>query len=296
MNWQDLVIAVVGGDEREQEISRLAARTGASVRSFGIPEPDMPIDGVTPAASLDAALDGATHLLLPIPGMSMDGAIFAPAAAGPIRIGARQLASMREPRQVILGTADDGLRAAAATSGATLHEYEQDQELMLLRTPAIVEGAIRAAVEATRFTIDANRAVVVGFGNISARLAVTLAALGAHVTVVARSPVQRAAARAAHLDAAPLDQLDTVAEDAPMLFSAVPASVVGEATLARLAPRALVMDLAAPPGGVDLDAARRLGHSAVWARGLGRRAPVTVGASQWGGIRRTIERTRGGAR
>ncbi|WP_432994200.1 dipicolinate synthase subunit DpsA [Dactylosporangium sp. CA-233914] len=296
MNWQDLVIAVVGGDEREQEISRLAARTGATVRTFGIPEPDAPIDGVAPAGTLAAAIADATHLLLPIPGMSQDGSIYAPAAAQPIHIDVHVLKSMRAPRLVILGAADDRLRTAAAAGGATLYEYEQNQELMLLRTPAIVEGAIRAAVEATRFTIDANRAVVVGFGNIGARLAVTLAALGARVTVVARNPVQRAAARAAHLDAAPLDQLDTVTEDAPMLFSTVPAPVVGPHTLARLAPRALVMDLAAPPGGVDLAAARELGHNAVWARGLGRRAPVTVGASQWGGIRHMIERTGGDPR
>jgi dipicolinate synthase subunit A len=74
-----------------------------------------------------------------------------------------------------------------------------------------------------------------------------------------------------------------------MVFSAVPAPVVGREVLRRLPPGALVMDLAAPPGGVDLELARELGHRAVWARGLGRRAPITVGASQWSGIRRRIE-------
>jgi dipicolinate synthase subunit A len=34
----------------------------------------------------------------------------------------------------------------------------------------------------------------------------------------------------------------------------------------------------------------------VWARGLGSRAPVTVGASQWSGVRPRIEQVlRGGA-
>ena len=51
----------------------------------------------------------------------------------------------------------------------------------------------------------------------------------------------------------------------------------------------LIVDLAAPPGGVDFDAAKRLGLTAIWGRGLGSRAPVTVGASQWGGIRERIE-------
>jgi len=53
---------------------------------------------------------------------------------------------------------------------------------------------------------------------------------------------------------------------------------------------ALIVDLAAPPGGVDFDTAKRQGLTAIWGRGLGSRAPVTVGASQWGGIRERIEK------
>ena len=61
-------------------------------------------------------------------------------------------------------------------------------------------------------------------------------------------------------------------------------------TGARLPKSALIVDLAAPPGGVDFEAAKRLGVTAIWGRGLGSRAPVTVGASQWGGIRERIEK------
>ena len=48
------------------------------------------------------------------------------------------------------------------------------------------------------------------------------------------------------------------------------------------------MDLSAPPGGVDLDYANQIGLKSIWARGLGKRAPVTVGASQWKGISERI--------
>jgi dipicolinate synthase subunit A len=120
-------------------------------------------------------------------------------------------------------------------------------------------------------------------------LARTLVLLGARVTVAARNPVQRAAARAAGAAAVPLTELPSLAPGLAMLLSTVPAAVVGREVLECLPRGSLVMDLAAPPGGVDLEAARALGHVAVWARGLGRRAPVTVGASQWSGIRRLIE-------
>jgi len=74
-----------------------------------------------------------------------------------------------------------------------------------------------------------------------------------------------------------------------MVFSTVPARVVGREVLERLPRGSLVLDIAPPPHHADLDLAAELGHRAVWARGLGRRAPVTVGNSQWMGLRRRIE-------
>ncbi|GFM16665.1 MULTISPECIES: dipicolinate synthase subunit DpsA [Mycobacteriaceae] len=292
MNWSDLTIAVVGGDEREQEIARLAAQTGASVRAYGFVGADTPIDGVHSVAGLEEAVDGADVLLLPIPGIAADGSLFAPGHAPPIVITAALLKLMVSPAHIILGKADPALAAAAAQVGARLDEYEHDQELMLLRAPAIVEGVLRVAIENTRFTLNDAAAVVVGYGNIGARLATTLRALGASVTVAARNPVQRAAAYAAHLQSVPLAELPSAVTGASMLFSAVPAPIVDSSVLTGLRPGSLVVDISAPPGSVDLSAATELGHRAVWARGMGRRAPVTVGSSQWQGVRNRIEQRR----
>lgn len=289
MSLTGVRIAIVGGDEREQEIGRLAAAGGADVTAFGFPWPDEAIEGVRRAESPADALRGARYALFPIPGIAEDGSLFAPTAPEPIIPTAELLAELESPGHVILGTADERLRAAAAVSGVTLHEYEQDVELMLLRGPAIVEGALATAIANTRVTIHGARICVVGHGTIGALLARTLVLLGGRVTVAARNPVQRAAARAIGADSIPLEGLFDLGPDLVLLFSTVPAPVVDESVLERLPRGALVMDLAAPPGGVDLDAARKLGLVAVWARGLGRRAPVTVGASQWYGIRKRID-------
>ena len=289
MSLAGIRIAVVGGDEREREIARLAAGEAAEVTAFGFPWPEEGIEGVMLASSAADAVRGARYVLFPIPGLAVDGSLFAPAAPGPILPDERLLRELAAGAHVILGASDDKLRAAAATTGVTLHEYEDDQELMLERGPAIVEGALQQAIAHTDVTIHGSPVAVVGHGTIGGLLARTLVLLGARVTVVARNPVQRASARAAGADAARLDELPAVVARSAMLFSTVPAAVVGRDALAGMARGSLVMDLAAPPGGIDLDAARELGLVAVWARGLGRRAPVTVGASQWGGIRRHIE-------
>jgi dipicolinate synthase subunit A len=289
VNWSELQIAIVGGDEREREIARLAAETGATVRAYGFPFLDGGIPGVTHAASAADAMRDADYALFPIPGLAADGALYAPAAGETIVPDEELLSLLAAGAHIILGMSDDRLRAAAAATGVELHEYESDTELMLLRAPAIVEGALAAAIEHTDVTIHRNEVGVVGQGNIGSSLARALAALGACVHVFARNPVQRAAAYAAGATPHELDELSEVASRLVLLYSTVPAPVVPRDVLERMVPGSVVIDLASPPGGIDLDAARELGLRGIWARGLGRRAPVTVGASQWRGIRRRIE-------
>lgn len=289
MNWEERTIAVVGGDEREQEIARLAAATGATVRAYGFPWPDDGIEGVTLAAGPHEVMRGADYALFPIPGISPEGYLFAPEAPAPILPDVHLLSVLAPGAHIILGLADAHLREAAERLGIPTHEYEHDTELMLLRGPAIVEGALQHAIALTDITIHDAQVCVVGQGNIGSLLTRALVLLGAHVHVAARNPVQRAAAYAAGAAPLPLDDLPGLAPDLQMIFSTVPVRVVDRDVLERLPRGALVMDLAAPPGGVNLQLATELGHRAYWARGLGRRAPVTVGASQWNGVRQRIE-------
>lgn len=295
IDWSHCVIAVVGGDRREQEIARLAAATGATVRAYGFPWPEAGIAGVTHTSDAATALAGARIALFPIPGIAASGALFAPAAAAPIIPDATMLGGMQAPAHIILGWGDAKLKAHAEALGIELHEYEWDKDLMLLRGPAIVEGLLKLVIENTAITIHKARVCVVGQGTIGFLLTRYLIALGAHVHVAARNPVQRAAAYAAGATVHALEELPTLAPALDMLFSSVPQPVVTGDVLERLRRDVLVVDLAAPPGGVDFDAAKALGLKALWARGLGSRAPVTVGASQWSGIRPRIEKILGGS-
>ncbi|MGH3297905.1 MAG: dipicolinate synthase subunit DpsA [Trebonia sp.] len=289
-----LTIAVVGGDAREQEIARQAVAAGATVRCYGFPWPRDGIAGATLAQSAASAMDGADCALFPIPGIAADGSLFAPAAPSPIVPDAALLRRLAPGAVIILGQADGRLRAAAASASVALSEYEDDTELMLLRGPAIVEGVLALAIGNTPVTIHASAVGVIGFGTIGSLLSRSLVALGARVHVFARNPVQRAAAHAAGCAAHPLESLASAAPGLSMLFSTVPAPVAGPAVLRELPPGSLVVDIAAPPGGVDLAAAEALGHRALWARGMGQRAPVTVGRSQWDGIAaRLAEHIRG---
>lgn len=284
-----LGIAVVGGDTREQEIARLAAEAGAVVRAYGFPWPPGGIQGVAGSASAAEAMTSADYALFPVPGMALDGSLYAPDAPEPVLPDSALLGLLAPGAAVILGRAGNVLQQAAKAAGVALYEYEGDAELMFLRGPAIVEGALAVAITNSAVTIHGENVGVVGFGNIGGLLARTFALLGATAHVFARNPVQRAAAYATGCQPHPLEELGTCAPRLAMLFSTVPAPVVGRGILERMPAGSLVVDVAAPPGGVDLGAAEALGLRAVWARGLGRSAPVTVGRSQWQGIARRIE-------
>jgi dipicolinate synthase subunit A len=289
VDWPRLVIGMLGGDKREQEIARQAAATGAEVRAHGFPWPEQGIPGVQHLKDPAAVLKGARFAFFPIPGISASGALFAPAAPAPIIPDLGMLSGMAPRGHIILGWADAKLKAHAEAISITLHEYEWDRSLMLQRTPAIIEGLLKIVIENTAITIHSANACVVGQGTIGAVLARYLVALGAHTHVAARNAEQRAAAYVAGAAPHLLQELPALAPGLDLVFSTVPSRVIGEDVLSRLPKSALVVDLAAPPGGVDFDAAKRLGLKAIWGRGLGSRAPVTVGASQWGGIRRRIE-------
>jgi dipicolinate synthase subunit A len=286
--WPDRRIAVIGGDERDPEIARLAAATGASVHAFGLPWPAGGVPGVALEPTAQAAVTGADYLLFPIP-LGIGLTVYAPHALEPVVADLGLLGAAAPGAQLFLGRATPELRQVAAQAGIELHEYDPDRELMLLRGPAIVEGALQQAIEHTDVTINDARVVVVGYGNIGSLLARQLRGLGAHVHVAARNPVQRAAAYADGAAPLPLEGLPALAPSLDMVFSTVPARVVGHEVLERLPRGSLVLDIAPPPDHADLELAAELGHRAVWARGLGRRAPVTVGASQWMGLRRRIE-------
>jgi dipicolinate synthase subunit A len=286
--WSERRIAVVGGDERDPEIARLAAETGASVHAFGLPWPSDGIPGVKLEATAAAAVAGADYVFFPIP-LGVGLRLYAPHAPEPIVADGELLDGMAPGAHVFLGRATEEFRRVADEAGVVVHEYDPDRELMLLRAPAIVEGAIQQAIENTDVTINSAAVVVVGYGNIGSLLARTLRALGARVHVAARNPIQRAAAYADGAIPITLEDLPALAPSLDMVFSTVPAQVVDRRVLERLPVGSLVLDIAPPPDHADLDLAAQLGHRAVWARGLGSRAPITVGRSQWMGLRRYIE-------
>ena len=119
---------------------------------------------------------------------------------------------------------------------------------------------------------------MLGCGRISRALAPRLVALGAKVSVAARKWAHLAWAESWGCTGEQIGQLEGWLCGYDLVINTVPAPVLGEAQLADLKPGCLVIDLASKPGGVDFQAAARLGVKAIWALSLpGKVAPVTAG-------------------
>ena len=75
-----------------------------------------------------------------------------------------------------------------------------------------------------------------------------------------------------------LEQLEGWLCGYDLVINTVPAQILGRAQLEDLKRGCLILDLASKPGGVDFDAAARLGVKVIWALSLpGKVAPVTAG-------------------
>jgi dipicolinate synthase subunit A len=287
--WNGLKVAVLGGDAREIEIAALAVEAGAVVRLFGTPDVDAGRHAGEVATTLYDALRAARVAIGPIPFPGPDGRLFAPSAPEPIYLDAGALSAMDTDAHVVIGKAKDDLLSSARAVGVVVHEYEHDTELMLLRAPAIAEGAIGIAIERSPVTIHSSPIGVLGFGRTARALTRALLGLGARVHVFARKAEARAEAYGYGASAHGFVEAPQIFPALEIVFSTVPEQVVGRDLLSTLQPGKLVVDMSAPPPGVDHAAAEELGLDLVWARGLGASAPRTVAASQWVGITRIVE-------
>jgi dipicolinate synthase subunit A len=145
-----------------------------------------------------------------------------------------------------------------------LRDYYNKEEVLLRNAAITAEGAIALALEKTERTLLGSRVLILGGGRIARALGPRLRALGAEVTVFARSPAQRAWAESAGCRS--LDRLPETPAGHHILFNTIPAPI-----LARAAKGALNIELASAPGGF------RDPSGVVIARGLpGKTAPLSA--------------------
>ncbi len=262
------ILAIIGGDARQERMAKTFAERGYTVRTFGLANGEN--------RSLGETVRQANAVILPVPA-TRDGERVPTSSGGGVPFSA--LLPLLDPAALLLGgmLPESWIRSFAARGGRTA-DYYREETVALRNALPTVEGALRLAMESLPVTLFGTRLAVVGYGRIGSLLTEKLVALGARVAVLARSPAARAAAELRGAKAFPLsgEAIRAIA-DCRLIFNTVPARVFRAEDLRALPSGCVLMELASASGGFDPKEAEAAGLRVIPAPALPRFYPETAG-------------------
>ena len=265
-------ISILGGDLRQVCLARLLSEDGWMVTTWGLEK-----GGGDGGAPLDQALEGDI-LLLPMP-VCRNGMLHLPLTD--TELEAERLWARLRYDQLLLGGMTGNLsRRLMADYGLTLLDYYDREETQVANAVPTAEGALQLAMESTDRTLHSSRCLIIGYGRIGRLLADRLLALGAEVTVSARKYGDLAWIEAWGCRSVQTGALTGQLDRFDLIFNTAPALILDGTRLRETREDCVIIDLASAPGGVDLEAAKRLSRQAIPAPGLpGKVAPRTAAAA-----------------
>ncbi|MBE5800186.1 MAG: hypothetical protein E7321_09610 [Clostridiales bacterium] len=180
-----------------------------------------------------------------------------------------------------------GVQAQELTMAEHAMNPAQDEVFLRANARLTAEGAIHRAMERPGRALLGDTVLITGFGRIAQELAVRLVAMGSFVIVCARNEQQMRRAHEIGAHPVPLGQAASACRQADVIMNTVPAHVLGKNELDKIRQDALVVELASPPYGMNVELARHMGLSVLIEGGLpGRYAPMNAGAALFDVIER----------
>lgn len=243
-DFSGLKAVVIGGDDREQQLTDIMRREGAEVRLWGRGSGEPPLEQLVRGA----------WAIFPVSGVAPGGEVRAP--AGPHWVRPESLTGSLG---VVAGRADPEWAQACQVP---VIEYRERDVFAWQNAVPTAEGALDWALSCRPDTVFGRVAAITGFGRVAEVLAHRLAAFGAKTRVLARSADDRAHAKALGFAADVLGPETLV--DVEILFNTVPAPVFDAGLVRALPTDTPVLDMASAPGGFTEEARERLGPRWVW--------------------------------
>lgn len=268
-----MTFTILGGDLRSVYLAHRLLRDGHTVRTFGLELADIP----PPCRSdtLQEALWETQCVLLPTPA-AVGGLLRTPFGCVPLPVDAVAAAIPRGVR-IFGGALNLQLREALAAQGLYAVDLLSDEALTIRNASITAQCALRLLSEQLPHCIAGHRVLILGAGRIGKLLGLQLKALGADVTVAARSPADRAWCAALGLATADIADLSAILLLSPIVVNTVPARILDDRLLRHLPHGALLLELASAPGGFDAVHAESMGLHPVHGGGLpGKYAPQSA--------------------
>ncbi len=266
--------AVIGGDKRQIAMAKSILSDGYNVYTSGFEKIDLE-SGII-KLKIDEVILRCKYIILPLPTLTKDFCLNAPYADEKIKID-DSFARRMYGKKVFCGMSDKLVSTSNIWQDINLYDYSKREEFAVNNAVPTAEGAIEIAMHEYSGTINGSRCLVAGFGRIGKVLCKMLHGLGADVIVSARKPKDLSWINILGYKSILTSDICNENEY-DIIFNTIPSIVFDSHTLAKSAQKAIVIDLASYPGGVDLNAAKRLKINVISALSLpGKVAPKAAG-------------------
>ena len=266
-------ISVIGGDMRQLTLYNELKKAGYRVFLYGFEKaPSLPMCETSLTFVLDADI-----IILPVP-VSTDGkTVNMPFSEKKISLD--ELGEKINPSSIVFcGRMNEELANTFETRGIVFRDYMTREELAVKNAVPTAEGALEIAMSNTPFVLHGSKCLVLGYGKIGKILSQMLYGLGAQTYVEARKFADLAMIEGHGYESVPLCELKKRIYEFDVVFNTVPSLIISGEILENMNKNTLIIDLASKPGGVDFEAAEKLGIKAIHALSLpGKVAPVTSG-------------------
>ena len=277
---------VAGGDMRFSALAEQLAEN-EQVCTVGFDKNIFASDRIITAESVMSVPYRADYLILPLPPTTDGITLNTPFYSGTVSLS--ELHSMVKEKGIVFGgKISPSVREFFVSKGMEVIDYLEREELAVLNALATAEGALQIALEEQPVIISGCKVLIIGMGRIARSLIRILSGFGTQTAVSARKYSDLAWAEVFGCKAIEINELEfsDILNEADIIFNTVPHMILNEKLLEKCRKSCLIIDLASKPGGMDMDAAGRLGLRAIWALSVpGKTAPVSSGRM----IAKTIE-------
>ena len=268
-----LRVAIVGGDLRFVRLAQILTDKGYHVAVYGLCHPDIP-KTVTVCASV-SELKYYPYIIGPIPFTKDGKCVYTPMCNAYLSIEQFFLAASNS---YVLGSVlKPNIRQLFEKYHINYCDMMELDKIAILNAIPTAEGAIQYAMQNSEITLHDSNCLVLGFGRCGKILAQKLLALGAHVSVEARSTTDLSYISAYGYKPIALETLTSSLHEFDFIFNTIPVKILDKQAIDLFNPEVVYIELASSPGGTDIDYCHEKGITHVPAPSLpGIVAPKTA--------------------
>ncbi len=276
-------ICILGGDIRQMTVADHFIDKGYDVSVLGIDRAKED-KKYNYSEDLYDAVSKSDVCILPLPFSRDNASLNAPLYDGtPIMLS--DIVEMLDHKTAIYGgRLNKSFVDRCESKGIRVVDYFENESLCIKNALLTAEAALDIVMNELPITIDSSRTAVIGYGRIGKLLSGLLVRMNSRVTVAARRREDRAFAECMGSDTVAIDAereffgLLPLKNGYDVIFNTVPACLIDKRFINVLNEKTVIIDLASPPGGVDIRAAREKGIRVIWALSLpGKYAPYRAG-------------------